>query len=135
MGNNPINSFIELIKNKDSFESLSIEEFAPEDKYAYKIAMRIKNRMKINQLRKIFNEVKKIDKRYKGKQNSEPLNDPSIYLLIPQLAYADARNLIDRDFYKLIKSIIGNDKTTKIKTVGDFRRFTQFLTAILAYSK
>ncbi len=93
--------------------------------------------MKVNQLRKVFSELKNIELVLKrqGKKDSDDFNDPRLSLLIPQLAYAKARKLIREDFYELMKVVIGDKKTTKIKKVGDYRRFVEFMTAIVAYHK
>lgn len=94
--------------------------------------------MKPNQLRKVFHELKRmeLETRQKGKKDSsDPFENQRIYLLIPQLAYAKARELIQEDFYTLMKLIIGDSKTTKVKSIADYRRFVEFMTAIVAYHK
>ena len=91
--------------------------------------------MKTAQLRKVFHELKRIQTDQRGTNEADVFKDSKIYLLIPQLAYARARGLITENFYELIKVIIGDKLTTKLKTVGDYHRFMDFMTAIVAYQK
>lgn len=120
------------IKQKKSFKEVKVEDFAKADGWADIIAKELGSKMKTNQLRKVFNAIKLMDQKAKGKQEDESFSDPDLYMLMPQLAYAKARKLIDDDFYTLVKTVINENK---IKSVGDFRRFTQFMTAIVAYHK
>lgn len=131
-----ITEITEEINKKSNFSEISIEEIAPHGKWAFQVANSLGDKMKTHQLRKVFNELKRIEIQQKGKQKDEVFNEPKIYLIIPQLAYARARDLIGKDFYDLIKTIIGNSaKTTKLKKVEDYRRFIEFMTAIVAYHK
>ena len=120
-----------------TFAEIDVDLFAPDGKWASQIAKYLGDKMKVNQLRKVFGELKNIELTLKrqGKKDSDEFNEPRLSLLIPQLAYARARKLIRKDFYELMKVVIGDKKTTKIKTAGDYRRFVEFMTAIVAYHK
>lgn len=134
--NNAINEIIEHLKSK-TFAEIDVDLFAPDGKWASQIAKYLGNKMKVNQLRKVFGELKNIELALKRqrKKDLDKFDEPRLYLLIPQLAYAKARKLITEDFYKLMKVVIGDKETTKIKTAGDYRRFVEFMTAIVAYHK
>lgn len=134
--NNAIKEITEHLTSK-TFAEIDVDLFAPEGKWASQIAEYLGNKMKVNQLRKVFGELKNIELALKrqGKKDSDDFNDPRLSLLIPQLAYAKARKLIREDFYELMKVVIGDKKTTKIKKAGDYRRFVDFMTAIVAYHK
>lgn len=118
-----------------TFSTISVEAFAPDGKWAYHIAKFLGRDMKITQLRKVFNTLKQIEIDLKGKEKDDPFQNPKLYMLVPQLAYARARGLIEQDFYNLLRKVIGDANTTKIKTVGDFNRFVDFMTSIVAYHK
>ncbi len=123
-----------ILEKIESFSELKIEDFAPPGKLADSIAE--KKDMKATQLRKVFTTIKQIDLKLKGEKDDEKeFNDPALYMLLPQLAYAKARRFISDDFYELIKTIIGDGQKGKIKKVKDFRRFVEFMTAIVAYHK
>lgn len=127
-----VKEITEEIRRKESFKDVKVEDFAKAGGWADVIAKKLGSEMKTNQLRKVFNAIKLMDQKAKGRSDEEEFNEPDLYMLMPQLAYAKARKLIDDDFYTLIKTVI-NEK--KIKDVSDFRRFTQFMTAIIAYHK
>ena len=123
----------EILDKIKSFSELKVEEFAPPGKWADTIAR--KQDMKTTQLRKVFTTIKQIDLKVKGEKDDKDFSDPSLYMLVPHLAYAKARKFISDDFYELIKTIIGDGREGKIKKVKDFRRFAEFMTAIVAYHK
>lgn len=132
--NQAIQEVVNALENK-TFSQIRVEEFAPDGKWAYQIAEFLGRDMKITQLRKVFNTLKQIELDLKGKNAEDPFNNPKLYMLVPQLAYARERGLIKKDFYSLLRNIIGDGDSTKIKTVGDFFRFVDFMTSIVAYHK
>jgi CRISPR-associated protein Csm2 len=130
-----MDKIIQAIRNKKSFKEVAIMEFAPSGKWADSIAASLGDKMKTTQLRKVFTAIKLIEQNVRGKKKDEPLDAPSLYMMMPHLAYAKARKLINDDFYNLMKEILGDGKSGKIQTVEDFLRFAEFMTAIVAYHK
>lgn len=129
MNINDVKKKIEEIK---TFSELDPAFYAPEGKAAHVVALNVKNTMKVTQLRKFFGHIKQIEAKIKGKKNEETFDPTHLYILMPELAYALGRNLISQDFYELMKICLS---PKKIKTIGDFRRFVEFFSAILAYHK
>lgn len=122
------------IKKKKSFHNVAIKEFAPAGKWADTVAKEMN--MKTAQLRKLFSSIKQLERKVQGKKESEQFEEAELYMLVPYLAYANARKLISKDFFELIKTIIGDGGATgTIKTVGDFNQFVKFMTAVVAYQK
>ncbi|MBN1935625.1 MAG: type III-A CRISPR-associated protein Csm2 [Anaerolineae bacterium] len=116
-------------------QALSIEDFAEPDKLADRLARSYKDRLKATQLRRFFHAIKSIERGMRGYKDEQslPIEIRSKLLpLMPELAYARGRNLIPEDFYGLMKACLASKK---LQTVGDFRRLTLFLTAVLAYHK
>ncbi len=132
--NQVIKQVYDALQNK-TFSQIEVEEFAPDGKWAFEIAKFLGKDMKITQLRKVFNTLKQIEVDLKGEDKNALFNNSKLYMLVPQLAYAKARGLIESDFYDLMRNIIGDQERTKIKSVGDFLRFVEFMTAIVAYHK
>lgn len=131
-----MDQIISAINGKGSFGEIAVTEFAPADKWADVIAKHyLGKEMKTTQLRKVFTIIKQMDIRVKGKKDTDPFDDPALYMMVPHLAYAKARGFIKSEFYELIKTIIGDGKSGKIKKVKDFKRFSEFMTAIVAYHK
>lgn len=129
-----INQF--LSDNTKTFKDVLIAEFAPPKKWAEEIATKNK-KMKTTQLRKVFTTIKALELKVKSRKTDEKFNEPELYMLIPHLAYAKGRKVIppDSGFYEMMKAIIGDGTNSKIKTVGDFKQFVNFMTAIVAYHK
>lgn len=127
-----LKEIIENIRKKKTFKDVTVDEFAKSDSWADSIACKLGDKMKTTQLRKVFTAIKLMDQKTKGMLDSDKFSDPDLYMLLPQMAYAKARKLIIPEFYDLIKTVINDDK---IKDIGDFRRFVQFMTAIVAYHK
>jgi len=119
-----------------SFSEIEAQDFAPPEQWAESIAKnQLGKDMKTTQLRKVFTSIKQMELKAKGKKDDEAFNDPSLYMMLPHLAYAKARGFIKQGFYSLIKTVIGDGNNSKIRSVGDFKRFAEFMTAIVAYHK
>lgn len=116
-------------------ELLNPQDFASEGLVADQLARKFKEDLNPTQMRKVFHTFKRIERNLKGKGDDEPLSDKlqaEISLLGPDLAYAAGRGLLPKSFYGLLKLCLAGEK---MQTVGDFRRLTQLLNAILAYQK
>lgn len=131
-----IKEIIKEVSQRNSFKEVKIDEFAPDGGWADIVAKNF-DKTKTTQLRKVFTMIKHMEQRVKGLSVDTPFNEPELFMLIPHLAYAKARGVFKSDeFYELIKVIIGNaQRDKKIKTVGDFTRFSDFMMAVIAYHK
>ncbi len=164
--NNPIDELIRKIRNASTLKEVFIpEKYALPGGWADSIASILinddkkkqdKNKKKAsmnsNQLRKIFTELKNIQKNIETEQkniqeNMEKDEAPKskdenfilnnelknqILLLMPQIAYARGRELISESFYNLLKECISSNKIVDKK---DYDSFVEFYTAVVAYSK
>jgi len=131
-----IKDVIEHIKGLESLSELDVEYYAVENGAADIVAQNVKREMKVNQLRRFFDEIKRIQIEYRGKDLDESFDPKKLYKILPELAFALGRKLITHDYYRLMKECIRNDDgKTRIKTVRDFDCFVNFLSAILAYHK
>lgn len=114
---------------------LHLEDFAEPGKLADGLAKGYRDRLKATQLRRFFHAIKNVERGMRGYRDEEPLPTEirgRLLPLMPELAYAQGRGLIPRDFYGLMKACLSSQR---LQTVGDFRLLTAFLTAILAYHK
>lgn len=128
-----INDVKTKIQGIKCFLELEPAYYAIENGAAHIVAKSIKNNeMKTTQLRKFFGHIKKLEAETKGMKPTELFASSKLYLVMPELAYALGRKLISSDFYELMKNSLS---ATKIKTVGDFKQFVGFLSAVLAYHK
>jgi CRISPR type III-A-associated protein Csm2 len=138
-------SILAEIEKVQSFSEITAEKYATPGGFADQIAEHsMKKEMKTTQLRKFFSKVKNLETKLKGKKKEELLSNEfmnDMYMILPELAYSKARGLIKKDFYEIITTIIrskekqSNQYKSKLKTVEDFRNFSKFMTAIVAYKK
>jgi CRISPR-associated protein Csm2 len=129
-----VEEVIKRIREIDNLvDGLRVADFAKEGGYADKIAKELKE-LNPTQLRRFFDAVREIENKLEtGKW--EDVSD-KFYLLQPQLAYAVGRDVIPARFYELMKASLSKiDLGTDKEKSESFKRFTQFLEAIVAYQK
>lgn len=127
---------IDMLDEIAAMSYINARDYAVENGWAHVVARDIQRRMKFTQLRKFFGSVKHINVKLRNYDENERLDDiesadQERYELLPELAYALGRDLITRDFYDLMRLCLED----KVVSVGDFRMFEKFLSAILAYCK
>ncbi len=119
------------IKNADVtlFKCLTKEDlYLPEGK-AYKIANGFKS-TKSNQIRKIYSMVKEAEELTRTDGFEKGLE--KMFMILPLVAYAVGRELVEKDFFELMKVCINNDK---LKSDKDIYTFSKFFESIVAYLK
>jgi CRISPR type III-A-associated protein Csm2 len=84
------------------------------------------------QLRRVFGQIKALQKEFKVLPDDAPIRRTEIALLNAQLAYALGRGLIPNAFFELLTFCID---TKRCVTKKDFENVATFLEAILAYHK
>ncbi len=130
----PLQGIIDSIKKANSLKDVLVPEaYALPFGWADKAAKNLNKQtsaLNTNQLRKFLSELKSIDL-VANKDNYDQYKH-KIFLLMPQIAYAHGRKIVNRDFYNLMKECI---TPTKLKTYDDFKAFVNFYVAIVAYFK
>lgn len=127
----------EKIRNLSSMSALEPEKFGEEGGLADSLVYDFQNKklrgeIKTTQLRKVFDELKSIYRKVKGKDEENNFDRKSVPKLLTMLAYACGRGLIPKDFYDIMKEALSKDKLKKNK---DFLRFHDFFEAIIAFHK
>jgi len=134
---NELQKVKEKIKNLPSLKYYEVEDFVKFDGDADNITKELGNSdIKTSQLRKFFAAIKDIDIYLKEKKKWYEEDKMQFYLLMPKLAYANGRDVIGDKFFELMKismEKVGSGKEED--TLVDFKRFTQFLEAIVAFYK
>jgi CRISPR type III-A-associated protein Csm2 len=133
-------SILARIEQVQSFREITPEEYATIGGFAEQIVLKdMKREMKTTQLRKFFTKIKNLESKLKGQKKEEQLSNEfknEVYMILPELAYSKARGLIYQGFYEIITTVIrSKDNKSKLNTVDDFRNFSKFMTAIVAYKK
>lgn len=126
-----IDKLKERLEKIDKLRNLKAEDYAIENGIADQIAQSLSE--KFTQIRKFFGHIKKIEStKIKGRRDDEKISKEDIYILMPELAYNYGRKVISKEFYEIMKiCLTGN----KIENVSDFKKFIDFLSAIIAYRK
>jgi CRISPR type III-A-associated protein Csm2 len=123
----------ERIKKLENFKDLKPEEYALPRGIA-DILAKNENKMKTAQLRKFFAKIKNIENKLRGKKDLDTLDEKvknEMYMIVPELTYAWGRDLIDKYFFCIVTTIIPD----QIKSVEDFKNFSRFMSALVAYRK
>ena len=86
-----------------------------------------------NQVRKIFNEIKKIDRKFKDNNDEEELKK-SLIILYPKISYNEKRDLFPKEFAKFISLLI--EKVLDSKNVKkDFNMFINIIEGFVGFVK
>ena len=129
-----IETIIQKIDNLQNLSQLDEKEIAKEGGYAEQVAKAVKRDLKTTQLRKFFSEIKANERELKEKGWKGIKAE--FYLMRPNLAYAKARNLVPDKFFKLMDVCMKQvDKGDDEQKKENYKRFVQFLEAIVAYHK
>lgn len=126
------------IEKLTAMRELKQELFCEEGGYADALVLEWgKDKLKPTQLRKVFSEIKSIERDVeKSVKSNEDWNEDfdrsKVIQLMPLLAYATGRNLMPKDFYDIMRTCLS---ASKMKTKLDFKRLAEFVEAILAYHK
>jgi CRISPR-associated protein Csm2 len=128
-----IKEVIQKINSLQSLNQLDGKEIAKEGGYADQVAKSLKD-LKTTQLRKLFGEIKENERKLNEKNWKDIEAD--FYMIRPSLAYAKARRLVPYDFFKLMSVCMSKvDSGSDEQKKENYRRFVQFLEAIVAYHK
>lgn len=128
-----IKEIIQKIGDLQNLSQLDEKDIAKEGGYAERVAEGVQN-LKTTQLRKFFSEIKANERELKEKGWGGIKAD--FYLMRPNLAYAKARGLVPDHFFKLVDACMKQvDKGDENQKKENYKRFVQFLEAIVAYHK
>jgi len=118
-GNNMHTGLIKFIE-ENQLEDLNLEFFIKPGGICEAIAASIT--FKPTQLRKLFHELRRLQ--------HEEFSKIRLLKLVPFIAYAKGRDLIDEDFYSFVKTFI-----QKIEDRQAFKIFIDIFEAIVAYHR
>ncbi|MCS7250738.1 MAG: type III-A CRISPR-associated protein Csm2 [candidate division WOR-3 bacterium] len=134
-----IQEITERIKNMPDLteENLKPEDYAVPNGFAHHIARESK-KIKTAQLRKFFNEIKRLQRETKSSRDIGKVK-MELIKMIPELVFATGRELITNDFYNLLEACILKEEKGKMvcrfEKYEEFENFVSFLEAIVAYYK
>jgi len=140
--NRPRHNFSNRISDEEllkwipsDLKNVDFQELAGENGKIDKFTNKLKG-LKSTQLRKFFDEIKKMQNRVDDRLNEEEVSE--LYLLIPKLKYAQARELCPQLFVKMMSKLIENttkdEYDSETKAIA-FKNMVKILEAVVAYHK
>ena len=118
--------FKEELDKVDVLEAIPLEEFIKKEGAASSFMKNRYEQIKINQLRNFFSEIKAIQRSEKTISAADKAR------LEMNLAYDYGRNVINKDFYELMITLLAK---TRINNQKDFSNFVEMVQALIAYHK
>ena len=128
---NPLEEFLNLLKEKECFHQLDLREIVAPRKYAERIAENLSGQVNMTQLRKFFNEVKRVCTL--GKKGKTEIAKTKLWRLYYKIPYATARNLLPKEFAEVLTEVM--QKVEKCNTPKDYEQLDDFFSALIAYAK
>lgn len=127
---NTEDSILDWIPN--DLTDVKFKELAMENGHIDNFARDNLRDLKSTQLRKFFSEVKKIEKQSRTGLDDDSMKD--LYLLVPKLKYAKARQLCPDTFVNLFSKLIAKVDGSEDKKIA-FKNMVNILEAVVAYHK
>ena len=129
---NEVLDHLKSVRGSKDFSELSYEEIAKQDGIAEKLA-RQRGALKVTQLRKFFDQVKKIELNLSDKDWTDAVTR-DFFMLRPQLAYAKGRDLISQEFFEQMSFCLDKVNASVNKPEA-YLRFSSLVEATVAYRK
>lgn len=127
---------MEAITKLKRMSELKPKDFTDLEGYAAKIAGSL-DKESNSQLRKFFEPLVEIETMLRRGEKWEKL-EGKLHMSIPMLAYAVGRKLVQKEFYTLMEACIKKidiQEDSEEQKKESFKRFMEFLRAIVAYNK
>jgi CRISPR-associated protein Csm2 len=113
---------------------LPIQELVLPNGVLDQLARHLARNLKATQLRRVFHDLKRLEQDAKrGRQSIDRLRT-KLALTLPELAYAYGREVIPREFYEFMRSLL-HPPNERFQDKEDVQRLVEILTALLAYHK
>ena len=121
----------EKTHKKKCFHEWELKKLVAPGGVAERIAENLSGQVNMTQLRKFFNEVKRIC--ILGKRGKMKIAQTHLLRLYPKIAYATARNLLPKEFEEVLNKVL--EKVEECNQSADYERLDDFFTALIAYAK
>ena len=129
---NEVLDHLKSVLGSKEFSELSYEEIAKQNGIAERLAKQ-KGALNVTQLRKFFDQVKKIELNLSDKDWTDAVTR-DFFMLRPQLAYAKGRDLISQEFFEQMSFCLDKVNASVNKPEA-YRRFSSLVEATVAYRK
>jgi len=130
-----VNDLKSRIQQKGRLSALPIEELVLPNGILDQLASHFSRTLKATQLRRVFHDIKRLEQTARRSRSEEFSHiRTQLALTLPELAYAYGREVIPREFYDLMRSLL-HPPTERFQGKEDVQRLVEILTALLAYHK
>lgn len=121
---------------KQKLSQIDLQEMVKHDGLVYQFADN--TNMKANQIRKIFNEIRKIQRKLDSKDDNLDKIKDDLTLLYPKISYARKRKagghpLIPDEFAKFLFKLL--DKVLEENSLAGFKKFVNIMEAFVGFAK
>jgi len=129
-----VNDLKGRIQQVRRLSALPIQELVLPNGVLDQLAHHLAKNLKATQLRRVFHDLKRLEQDAKrGRQSIDRLRT-KLALTLPELAYAYGREVIPREFYEFMRSLL-HPPSERFQDKEDVQRLVEILTALLAYHK
>lgn len=126
-----LQQLIRLIRQAKQLRNLPIEELVLPGKELDQLAEHFAQTLKPTQLRRVFHDFKRLERQA---LHDFPQARSELIMTLPELAYAYGRDVIPKEFYKLMKELL-NPPNERLQDKEDVQALMKILTTLLAYHK
>lgn len=132
-----VNEFVKRAGELNTLSELEPSEIAEKGGFAERLAQNWaqsrKDKIKMTQLRKLFDEVKRYERNFESRGWDSISSD--FHMLRPKLAFAVGRGIVPKGFYEVVSTCIDKIASNQEMRKESFYRFRELLEAIVAYYK
>jgi CRISPR-associated protein Csm2 len=130
-----VNKLIERVKKAGKLRNLPIEELVLPDGDLDQLARHFRQTLKATQLRRVFHDIKRLEQTARRSKPEEFSHiRTQLALTLPELAYAYGRDVIPKEFYEFMRTLL-HPPNERFQGKEDVQRLVEILTALLAYHK
>lgn len=125
----------ERIQQAGRLSALPIEELVLPDGALDQLARYFRQTLKATQLRRVFHDIKRLEQTARRSKPDEFSHiRTQLALTLPELAYAYGRDVIPKEFYDFMRTLL-HPPSERFQGKEDVQRLVEILTALLAYHK
>ncbi len=130
-----VQEFSERVREAGQLRNLKIDDFVLPEGTLDQLAQHFAGSLKATQLRRVFHDIKQLEQiARRGKPEKFSHIRTRLALTLPELAYAYGRDVIPKEFYDLMRTLL-HPPNERFQGKEDVQRLVEILTALLAYHK
>ncbi|MFA0784982.1 type III-A CRISPR-associated protein Csm2 [Fervidibacter sacchari] len=130
-----VTHFSQQVQQAKQLRNLKIDELVLPEGTLDQLAKHFSKSLKATQLRRVFHDIKRLEQTARRSRSEEFSHiRTQLALTLPELAYAYGREVIPKEFYDFMRSLL-HPPNERFQGKEDVQRLVEILTALLAYHK